>query len=233
MRVLLTRPIEDAVRFAQMLAARGHEGVVAPLLEIRFAEGPQISLDGVQAILATSANGVRAIAKRTRRRDVVVFAVGPQTAEEAQCAGFSVVRNAQGDGAALVRATEQWASPENGVLLHTAGSEAPKFLAAELEKAGFTVRREVLYAAVAVRELPDAAASGLQNGTLDAVMHFSPRSARLFCELVARAELAQHCEKIGALCISKATADAAAALPFHHIEIAKNPSQDAMLALLE
>jgi uroporphyrinogen-III synthase len=233
MRVLLTRPIEDAVRFTRMLAARGHDAVVAPLLEIRFAEGPQISLDGVQAILATSANGVRAIAKRTQRRDVPVFAVGPQTTDEAHRAGFAMVRNAQGDGAALVRATEQWVSPQKGALLHAAGSEAPKFLAAELEKAGFTVRREVLYEAVAAAKLPDAAASAIRNDALDAVMLFSPRSARLFCELAMRAELAQHCKNISALYISKAAADAAAALPFRNIEIAKNPSQDAMLALLE
>lgn len=233
MRVLLTRPLEDAGPFAQMLAARGHEAVIAPLLEIRFADGAEISLDGVQAILATSANGVRAIARRTARRDVPVFAVGPQTAEEAQRAGFVSIRNAEGDGAALARATVQWASPQNGVLLHAAGSEAPKFLAGALEKSGFAVRREILYEAVAASRLPDAAAAALKTGTLDAVMHFSPRSARLFCELTAQAGLAPHCKKIRALCISKAASDAAAAIAFGEIRIAQTPSQTAMLALLE
>ena len=233
MRILLTRPREDAVPFAQMLSARGHDAVIAPLLEIRFADGAEISLEGVQAILATSANGVRAIARRTQRRDVPVFAVGPQTAEEAQRAGFAGVRNAKGDGAALANATKQWALPQNGALLHAAGSEAPKFLAGELEKSGFAVRRKVLYRAVAAQELPNAAASALKTDVLNAVMHFSPRSARLFCELTARAGLAQHCKKIRALCISKAAADAAAAIGFRQVRIAKNPSQDAMLTLLE
>jgi uroporphyrinogen-III synthase len=233
MRVLLTRPLEDAVPFAQMLAARGHDAVIAPLLEIRFADGAEISLDDVQAILATSANGVRATARRTARRDVPVFAVGPQTAEEARRAGFATVRNAEGDGAALARATVQWASPQNGALLHAAGGEAPKFLAGELEKSGFTIRREILYQAVAANALPDAALSALKNDTLDAVMHFSPRSARLFCELTAEAGLVQDCKKIRALCISKATADAAAAIAFGQICIAQTPSQTAMLALLE
>lgn len=233
MRILLTRPIEDAAAFASILAKRGHDVIIAPLLEIRFSDGAEISLDGVQAILATSANGVRAIARRTTRRDVPVFAVGPQTAEEAQRAGFATVRNAQGDGAALARATLQWASPQNGMLLHAAGGEAPKLLAGELEKSGFTVRREILYRAVAAQALPNAAASALKTDALDAVMHFSPRSARLFCELTTQAGLAQHCRKIRALCISKAAADAAAVFTFDDIRIAKNPSQDAMLALLE
>jgi uroporphyrinogen-III synthase len=233
MRVLLTRPMDDAVPFAQMLAARGHAAVIAALLEIRFHDGAEISLEGVQAILATSANGVRAIARRTVRRDVPLFAVGPQTTQEARRAGFATVRNAQGDGAALARATEQWASPDKGVLLHAAGAEAPKLLAAALERTGFTLRREILYEAVAAETLPEAAASALKTNTLDAVMHFSPRSARLFAELVTRMGLAQNCEPLLALCISGAAEDALGALHFREIRVAQNPSQESMLALLE
>jgi uroporphyrinogen-III synthase len=233
MRVLLTRPLEDAVPFAQMLGARGHEAVIAPLLEIRFRDGAEISLEGVQAILATSANGVRAIARRTARRDVAIFAVGPQTTEEAQRAQFVTVRNAQGDGAALARATAQWASPDKGVLLHAAGAQAPKLLAAELEKHGFTVRREVLYEAATTGALPDAASSALQKNMLAAVMHFSPRSARIFAELVRDAGLAQNCETLLTLCVSQAAADALSALQLRDIRVARTPSQESMLALLE
>jgi uroporphyrinogen-III synthase len=232
MQILITRPHDDAVAFARMLAERGHDAVIAPLLEIRFRDGGEILLEGVQAILATSANGVRAIARRTERRDVAVFAVGPQTTEEAQRAGFTVVRNAGGDGAALAQATKQWASPDQGALFHAAGSEAPKLLTAELEKNGFAVRRENLYEAVAAQTLPDAAATALKNNRLDAVMHFSPRSARLFCELTAQAGLSRNCENLSALCIGQAAADAASALPFREIRVAKNPSQQSMLALL-
>ncbi len=233
MRILLTRPLDDAAPFARILGERGHEAVIAPLLEIRFRDGPDVPLDGVQAILATSANGVRAIARRTARRDIPIFAVGPQTTEEARRAGFAAVRNADGDGAALARAAEQWASPDRGALLHAAGAEVPKLLAAELEKHGFTVRREILYDAVALSQMPDAAAVALKSDVLDAVMHFSPRSARLFGELAAQAGLQRHCKRVASLCISRATAEAAEALAFREIRIAKSPSQEAMLALLE
>jgi len=87
MRVLVTRPLDDALEIQILLAARGHEVVVAPLLRVAFRRGTEIDLTGVQAILATSANGVRALAQRTERRDVPVFAVGPQTAQAAQALG--------------------------------------------------------------------------------------------------------------------------------------------------
>ena len=232
MRVLITRPEIDAKPLAQILRAMGHDSVIAPLLDIRFRDGAEIVLDGVQAILATSANGVRGIARRTLRRDVPVFAVGPQTEDAARTAGFKTVRNAQGDGDALVRATIEWAEPANGALLHAAGAEAPKSVASALNDAGFTVQREILYEAVAANELPPLASDALKNDTLDAMLLFSPRSAHVFRECVTRAGLASYTERLTAFCISPTTAEALAGLNFRDIRIAKRPDQGTLLALL-
>jgi uroporphyrinogen-III synthase len=232
MRILVTRPQEDSREISQMLEALGHRVVSAPLLHIRFYDGPDISLDGVQVVLATSANGVRAIARRTPRRDVPLFAVGPQTEAEARAAGFTHIKNANGDGAALARATAEWVKPEGGALLHAAGAEAPKLLVSELEKNGFIVRREVLYEAQAVQRLPNAAAEALKSGELDAVMHFSSRSARTFADCATREGLAAACEKLIAVCISEAAANALSPLHFREIRIAKAPNQQALLELL-
>src|SRR4051812_19478926 len=74
MRLLVTRPRDDAEAFAALLRARGHEAVVAPIMEVHAISGPPFSCEGVQGVLATSANGVRALAARTARRDVTVYA---------------------------------------------------------------------------------------------------------------------------------------------------------------
>jgi len=232
MRILITRPAEDARELSQTLEAMGHDVIATPLLKILYADGPAISLDGVQAILATSANGVRAIARRTERRDVPLFAVGPQTEAEALEQGFETIKNAHGDSTALARATAQWAKPTDGALLHAAGAEAPKLLAEALENSGFTVRREVLYEARAAASLPEAAADALKSDALDAIMHFSSRSASIFSECARLDALGGHCKRIVALCISEATARALSPLHFREIRIAKQPNQHALLALL-
>ncbi|MBS0275776.1 MAG: uroporphyrinogen-III synthase [Proteobacteria bacterium] len=232
MRILVTRPEEDAAEISKVLRAMGHDVIAAPLLHIKFYDGPEIALDNVQAILATSANGVRSVARRTPRRDVPLFAVGPQTQAEARAAGFTSIRNANGDGAALARATVQWAMPQGGTLLHAAGAEASKFLVAELQKSGFTVRREVLYEAQAAERFPDVAARALKAGALDAVLHFSSRSARIFAECVTREGLATACEKLIALCIGDAAAKALSPLHFREIRVAEAPNQQALLDLL-
>ncbi|HXC55557.1 MAG TPA: uroporphyrinogen-III synthase [Rhizomicrobium sp.] len=232
MRVLVTRPSDDAAEIAAALQARGHQAVVAPLLALRFHDGAELDLAGVQAILATSANGVRALARRTARRDIPVFAVGPQTEDAARRAGFAAVQSADGDAAALAAAIPAWARPDRGALLHASGADGEGRLARALTGAGYAVRTEVLYAVEAVGELPQVAREALKAGALDAVLLFSPRSAQIFAGCVAQAGLAGACARLSAMCISEAAAKGLAPLAFAQIRVAARPNQASLLDCL-
>src|SRR5260221_7568565 len=111
MRVLVTRPLSDASDTAARLAALGHEPLIGPLLAIEFLDGEDVSLDGIQAMLATSSNGVRALSRRTRRRDLDIFAVGHQTAATASEAGYGSVHSADGDAATLAATVRRSCAP--------------------------------------------------------------------------------------------------------------------------
>ena len=233
MHVLVTRPLEDGREIAARLAERGHQALLAPLLEPRFQDGPLLeeqghALDNVQALLATSANGIRAFIRRSARRDLPVFAVGPQTAKEAREAGFGDVRSADGDAKALAEATRRWASPE-GILLHVCAQDAPGTLAESLTASGFPVRRCALYAIEPATQLPPDTQTALRQGTLDAAMFFSPRTALIFGALSHGLPT----ESLTAFCISPATAQVLAPARFARIAVAMQPNQDAMLALVE
>jgi len=232
MRILVTRPLEDGKEIAARLAERGHQALLAPLLEPRFSDGPPLEeggeLEQVQALLASSANGIRAFIRRSARRDLPVFAVGPQTAQEARDAGFTDVRSADGDAKALAEATRRWATPE-GVLLHVCADDAPGVLADSLTAGGFSVRRCVLYTIDPARHLPPEAETALRQEALDAVMFFSPRTARIFGALSHSLPT----ERLTAFCISPATAAGLTRSRFAHIRVATRPNQDEMLALVE
>lgn len=232
MRVLVTRPMDDAVRTAAALRARGHEAIVSPLIEIRFADGPDISLDGVQAILATSANGVRALAARAPSRDLPLFTVGPQTTLAARAAGFADVRDADGNSGDLAETVSRWLDPGRGALLHASGADRTGNLTAALEGSGFEVRTGILYEAHPMQSLSVEAQAALADGLVDAVMLFSPRSATIFAEIVQRSGLASPCRDVVALCISAETKAALAPLIFREIRVAKRPNQDSMLDVL-
>jgi uroporphyrinogen-III synthase len=230
MRILVTRPAEDGAEIARLLADMGHEAMLAPLLAVKIFDGPKLTLDGVQAVLATSANGVRVLAARTDARNVMIFAVGPQTAEAAMRAGFVRVRSADGDAVALAEAVAGWADPKAGVLLHAAGEEGSGWLTDALTAKGFSVQREILYRVEAAAQLPDAAVQALRENSVQAALFFSPRSAEIFAERVTEAGLST--AGLLAACISAKTADALKGLPFSAIKVAAAPNQAALLACL-
>lgn len=227
MKILVTRPLADGQEIAARLAEQGHLALLAPLLEPRWFDGPEPDLDGVQAILATSANGIRALIRRTGRRDIPIFAVGPQTAEEARNAGFADVKSADGDAVALAQATARWAPP-GSMLLHVCGEDAPGTLADRLAADGFTMRRAVLYGMAAANALPSEVQRALRKGGVDAVMFFSPKSAGLFLDLARGLPIAH----LIALCISPNTAKVLPADAFAAVRIAEKPNQDALLKLV-
>lgn len=228
MRILVTRPAEDGAQIAARLAAMGHQALLAPLLEPHFETGPEPDFSGVQAVLATSANGVRALIRRTARRDLPIFAVGPQTAREARDAGFGDVRSADGDAVALAAKTADWTTADRGILLHVCGAEAPGTLQQELDARGFAVRRAVLYRVQAAEALPPAIVQALADGALDAALFFSPRSARVFAALAGGLPT----RTLIAACISPVTAAALDGQAFAEVRVAASPNQDSLLATI-
>jgi uroporphyrinogen-III synthase len=231
-RVLITRPEEDAAPLAEALAARGHRVLIEPLLRIERADPPP-ALDGAaQALLFTSANGVRAFAALSSDRRTPACCVGDATARAARDAGFATVLSAGGDVASLAALAAARLRPENGPLLHVAGSVVAGDLAGALEAVGFTVRRAVAYRAETAAALTPPTRAALAAGEVDAVLLFSPRTARTFARLVREASLETTLARVSFLCLSRAVADALAPLPHGRLLVAAEPTQEALIALL-
>ncbi len=232
MRVLITRPEDDARPLAERLAARGIKALVEPLLIIVPVAGAELDLDGVQALLVTSANGARALARAGARRDLPVYAVGEASGASARALGFAAVRSAGGDVEALADKVIAELDPGAGALVHVAGSAVAGDLAGRLGRAGFEARRAVLYEARPVAALSPGCVAALEGGRLDAALLFSPRTAATFVRLVDQAAVAYGCRKVDALCLSEAVARAAARLDWRRLEVASEPTAESLLDLL-
>jgi uroporphyrinogen-III synthase len=236
MRALVTRPQIDAAPLAQALEARGLEVIVEPLLDIVQRIDAVLQLDDVQGILATSANGVRALAVNTTRRDLTLWAVGDATASEAERSGFLNIETAGGDVAALSDLVVRKADPKRGALLHVAGSHVAGDLAARLGAQGFTVRRRVLYEAQAADALSPELVTLLTEDQIDLALFFSPRTAASFVTL-ARAAGLDDFSVVHAYALSVAVATALVPdtwpLAWRAVRIAEAPTQDALLAAID
>ena len=232
MKLLVTRPAEDAADFSRRLVDCGVVPVMAPLIEIGFDSGLHIDLDETQAVLLTSANGARALADATDERRVLVVCVGPATAAAARQAGFTEVEAAGGDVDQLAAAVRRRLRPQDGPLLHVAGSTVAGDLRGTLERAGFFVRRVVGYSATAAERLPEAAEEALRAGDLDGAAFFSPRTAATFVKLVQAAGLDGGVSELDAYCLSAAVADRCGALSWHAVHVAATPDGEALATLI-
>lgn len=228
-RILITRPREDAEPLASILAEHGIDSLIEPLMRAEVLPGERLDLDGVQALIATSANGVRAFAAQDPRRFPPVCAVGDATARAARDAGFTQVASAAGDVEALAAMIVDGYDPGGGAFLHIAGTVSAGDLGGRLRAAGFDYRRAVLYAMRPAEALSAAATAALGSGGLTGVALYSPRTAALFAELVAAHDLAFACPALRAYCLSRAVAEKLAGLPFAARIVAARPDQPAMV----
>jgi uroporphyrinogen-III synthase len=231
MRLLVTRPAEDARETAEALRTAGHEVVVEPMLTPRPLATEIPTLDVYQALLFTSRNGVRTFAEASGARGLSVYAVGDATAKAARHAGFAAVASASGDAGRLAALVQEQLTPSAGKLLHATGREGSGTLETSLRGAGFDVVRLELYEAVPAAGLSKNVRTRLETGSLDAIVFFSPRTAHTFGTLVSAANLAKGRAKLTAYCLSPAVAEAAGQ-GWARKRIAKQPNQAALLALI-
>jgi uroporphyrinogen III methyltransferase/synthase len=79
-RIVVTRPRDQAGELVRRLEGLGHEVVVCPLIQIEPIGPAEIDVSGYDWVVVTSRNGARELAGRIRGRPKRVAAIGPGTA---------------------------------------------------------------------------------------------------------------------------------------------------------
>lgn len=235
MRLLVTRPRPDAEAQARKLRDLGHEPLVAPLLRVEFLDAGPLPLDNVQALIATSRNGLRALARNEaleKAKALPLFAVGPATAAMADSLGFARIEEGDGTAAALAPLIAETCDSRRDALLHLAGERLAADLGGELEKRGFTVLQPRLYRTVPAPSLDSEVRTALATGDIDGVVLMSPFTARVWAGLVCDGGLAGPASALRHFCLSPNVAEALAGLDAAKIDIAQEPREEGLLALI-
>jgi uroporphyrinogen-III synthase len=192
-----------------------------------------------------------------------VYAVGQRTRTGAAAAGFVSIVSADGDVEALVRliaskppAADVPASPiisyRDGAansslpasgggaagrhllpLLYCAGEDRASDLAGGLRSHGLHVETVIVYRSVMVTDLTPGARAALAGGAVDAVLHYSARTAAAFVAAVTTAGVRDLSIRARHLCLSAQVAGPLAAAGAKTVEVASEPNEQALLALVD
>lgn len=235
-RVLVTRPREEASALAARLEELGYTPVIAPMIAVRFFPDAVVDASGIQAVAFTSANGPRSLAAARGgaevSRDLPAFAVGKATAAAARTAGFREIVEGPGTVEDIARLIANRCAPARGAVLHVSGSAVARDLGALLAASGLSVRRAVLYEAAPAAALEPETACLLAAGEIAAALFFSPRTAEVFVKLIAASHLAEALAKTVAVALSPAVAEALAPVAFARVVAAPGPTTEALLQSL-
>ena len=204
-KIWITRPIQDSSYFLTVLTDKGYDTFVEPLLDIYYND-VALDTDNCQAIVFTSANGVRAYIHNKGRVDLPVYAVGDATGIEAKNAGFETVYVSQGDVVFLSETIKEHANPLNGSLYHAAGSVVAKDLSALLSAHKYHVKRQALYEAVPAVRIPDTVCEYIRKGQILGVVLMSPRTADIFLRTVRTQKLDKYFKNMIVFALSDAVA---------------------------
>ena len=231
MRVVVTRPEPDGKRTATALRAQGHEVLVAPLMKVQSVVADLSGHWG--AIIITSANALISIADNAAKTSLIklpLFAVGQRSADAALEAGFTNATAAGGDVRDLVRTLSTQRPDANAPLLYLAGEDRAADLVGELSARGIAAEMRVVYRAVTA-PFPSALIEALKAGEVDAVLHFSRRSAENYAAGARQAGIAGPALAVRHLCLSAQVAEPLAGAG--QITIAARPEEAALIALLQ
>jgi uroporphyrinogen-III synthase len=189
MAVLVTRPHPDDEATASALRARGFEVLRAPMLRFEPVPFHDDADARYGAIIVTSANALRAIVPDladSRLLKLPLFAVGEHTASVARDAGFGQVIAAKGDAGALrdlvFESVKSKQFKKADTLLYLAGADLARDLAGEFGEKGFAVVTHTTYRMIPASSLPREICDAFMANQVEAVLHYSRRSARAFLE---------------------------------------------------
>jgi uroporphyrinogen-III synthase len=233
MRLIVTRPQPDNARTAGELRARGHDVLQAPLMRV---EPLAVDLTGSWgAVIVTSANAPASVAANPARDTILklpVFAVGRRSADAARAAGFTNVSSAGGDVRDLVRLIAERRADAGAPLLYLAGEDRAADLVAELAVHGVAADMRIVYRAVTV-PLPPELAAALKSGDVDAVLHFSRRSADNYLAGARQAGLLEQALGPRHFCLSAQIAAPLTAAGAVEVSVAPRPDEATLLGLVE
>ena len=190
-RVLLTRAADDAERTRATLEGLGHRVLISPVIAVE-ATGAAWPGGAVDALMATSGQAFVAIGTDwgptpEARRLVPMWLVGRRTEEAARARGFLGPTYVGPNAVSL--AFEMGKRRGSGRIVYLAGRDRKPDIEMALTVTEQKVEVVEVYEAKSVDHLDEQAVKALADGTLDAVLHFSRRSATLFANLMRHAGL--------------------------------------------
>ncbi|MCU7611530.1 uroporphyrinogen-III synthase [Anaplasma capra] len=228
MVLLLTRAGPDSARSKAALEGLGFDVFVEPMFEIVYLRTEPLNLEPYDMVVATSRNGIGAIASLTKERNIRFLTVGDSTMECALSLGFTDVISAGG----TVRDVLSYlnSNARGAKVLYARGEEVSCDLRGAADDMDLVMEEIVLYRAAARSSLSPQCCDLLANGKISDIAFYSARTAKIFTSLSR-----PYNEFLRDVCVYSMSSGALRALntgDWKRIMVSKYPTEESLFKLL-
>lgn len=231
--IVLTRPRNQAEKFARMLCSQVRAVGVAdiliePLLEVRKYK--DVSVQNPQKYSCYIVTGIHAVDYMPKDIDdnVRVLCVGQSVAERLADLGWKAELVAPAVRSLLhsLSVVDDYKSER---MLYLCGRDVQVDLQAELKEKGYNIDTLEVYCADGVSGLSADFLNALENGEIGLMTFFSSRTAEQFVKLADKAGVSDLFSDIKVLCISDAVLGCVHSVCFEEMLVAETPDARGMI----
>jgi uroporphyrinogen-III synthase len=236
MHILITRPQENAKILSLKLQQLGHVITIDSLIHVIPLAATSLNLppfSSCEAIVTTSQQSIRCLSRLTSERHFPLWCVGPDSAEVAKNLGFQVIHTADGSAEDLItKLMKSLSGTSHKPILHLSGDFIRFDVVQTLQDQGLNAKRLIVYKTQEAEALLPETQQALKARTMDAVLFYSPRTAKTFKNLCRLANLEAYCASLLAICLSDAVKAEIQDIAWKNIRVAKKTTTDDLLMAL-
>jgi uroporphyrinogen III methyltransferase/synthase len=245
MRILVTRPADEASSLSEKLRALGATAIEIPTIAIRPpADTNQLNkaiteIGNYEWIVFTSVNGVRSFYERMKAFNVSfkvldrveVAAIGPATSQELE--RFGKIPSYVPEEYLSKQVAQGLGDVRGKRILLPRADIASKKLPSLLRQRGALVDEVVAYRTVIPDELTSVRLRSLLDAGVDLITFTSPSTVRNFVQALGASELQSRLKDVKIACIGPVTVEAAEELGVHVDIVALNHTIDGLVEAIE
>ncbi len=232
--IILKSGFTGSEAYEEAVRTHGLTPLTESILRAEDLGADYVCVQGDAALVFTSAQGVETFARHHTGRSMPAYAVGDNTMQALQAAGFTNVGSAQGDAldlaALLLEKAESFRSKP---LFYIRAEQISHDLRGILAQKNINLSEIIAYRMIEAEKLSLKLLHAVDKRDIKAVLFFSARGASNFCSLIQQYDRESLFKNVKALCIGPSVVQSVSVLPFSDVRTSLTPDRDGMLRLIE
>ena len=221
-KILLTRPQKISEKIANNLTKKNLSFLIQPLFSIIKINDFNLPTKDPQAILISSFNAVFALEKLDVNQNILILAIGENTATAIKELGYSNVIFADNSSVSLLRLAQQKLDKSNGLIIYLSGQIITLDLEKELLNMDFETQRIVVYKTKEIEKFSEQTIVEITNNNISEIWIYSQNSAKIFYKLIKKYNLFEYLKQIKILSFSQHIANFTREIGFLKTGVIKN-----------